>query len=123
MKFVEDKIEYIHQEPGFEGGLKMAELAARTCYKSENLIKDDARKEIEQLPSVTPKENTGWIPVSEKLPEELEPVNITWINHNPESYYADNKIIIKELMYADLFKTNSLAMLKRKERDIRKRIK
>ena len=28
MKFVEDKIEYIHQEPGFEGGMKMAELAA-----------------------------------------------------------------------------------------------
>lgn len=32
-----------------------------------------------------------WIPVSERLPEELEPVNITWINHNPESYYADIK--------------------------------
>mgnify|MGYP002525937405 CR=1 FL=1 len=32
-----------------------------------------------------------WIPVSERLPNELEPVNITWINHNPESYYADIK--------------------------------
>lgn len=32
-----------------------------------------------------------WIPVSKKLPKELEPVNITWINHNPESYYADIK--------------------------------
>ena len=32
-----------------------------------------------------------WIPVSERLPKELEPVNITWINHNPESYYADIK--------------------------------
>ena len=28
IKFVEDKIEYIHQEPGFEGGMKIAELAA-----------------------------------------------------------------------------------------------
>lgn len=37
------------------------------------------------------REQTRWIPVSERLPEELEPVNITWINHNPESYYADNK--------------------------------
>ena len=36
-------------------------------------------------------EQTRWIPVSERLPEELEPVNITWINHNPESYYADIK--------------------------------
>lgn len=36
-------------------------------------------------------EQTEWIPVSERLPEELEPVNITWVNHDPESYYADIK--------------------------------
>ena len=34
---------------------------------------------------------TRWIPCSEKMPKELEPVNITWINHNPESYYAGMK--------------------------------
>ena len=34
---------------------------------------------------------TRWIPISERLPEDLEPVNITWVNHNPESYYADIK--------------------------------
>jgi len=44
---------------------------------------------VEDLPPVTPTQK--WIPVSERLPEELEPVNITWINHNPESYYADIK--------------------------------
>ena len=32
-----------------------------------------------------------WIPCSERLPEDLEPVNITWVNHNPVSYYADIK--------------------------------
>lgn len=32
-----------------------------------------------------------WIPMSEGLPKDLEPVNITWVNHNPESYYADIK--------------------------------
>lgn len=32
-----------------------------------------------------------WIPVSERLPEDLEPVNITWINHEPEPYYHDIK--------------------------------
>lgn len=32
-----------------------------------------------------------WIPVSEGLPEDLEAVNITWVNHNPESYYMDIK--------------------------------
>jgi len=43
-------------------------------------------KELKQL-----REQTRWILVSEKLPEDLEPVNITWVNHNPESYYADIK--------------------------------
>ena len=46
MKFVEDSIEYIHQEPGFEGGMKIAERAARMCYKTENLIKDGSYNRI-----------------------------------------------------------------------------
>ena len=24
-----------------------------------------------------------WIPVSERTPEDLEEVNVTWVNHNP----------------------------------------
>ena len=32
-----------------------------------------------------------WIPVSERLPEDLKPVNITWVNHEPEPYYHDIK--------------------------------
>lgn len=36
------------------------------------------------------KEN-GWIPVSERLPEECVPVNIVWINRNPEAYYSKIK--------------------------------
>lgn len=32
-----------------------------------------------------------WIPVGERLPENLEPVNITWVNRNPESYYEEIK--------------------------------
>ena len=35
--------------------------------------------------------NGGWIPCSNRLPDELVPVNITWINRNPESYYAEIK--------------------------------
>ena len=47
---------------------------------------------ISKLPSVSPVRPTGkWIPVSERLPKDLEPVNITWINHNLESYYKDIK--------------------------------
>lgn len=44
---------------------------------------------LQKLPPVTPTQR--WIPCSERLPEELEPVNITWVNHNPESYYAKIK--------------------------------
>ena len=33
-------------------------------------------------------EQTTWIPVSERLPDNTDPVNITWVNHDPESYYA-----------------------------------
>lgn len=32
-----------------------------------------------------------WIPVSERLPEDCVPVNITWVNHDPEHYYANIK--------------------------------
>ena len=28
-----------------------------------------------------------WIPCSERLPDELEEVNVTWVNHSPEPYY------------------------------------
>ena len=32
-----------------------------------------------------------WIPVAERPPEDLVPVNITWINRKPESYYIHIK--------------------------------
>lgn len=32
-----------------------------------------------------------WIPCSERLPENNDPVNVTWVNRNPEVYYADIK--------------------------------
>ncbi len=32
-----------------------------------------------------------WIPVSERPPEDLTPVNITWVNRKPVSYYMHIK--------------------------------
>lgn len=29
----------------------------------------------------------GWIPVSERLPEDIRPVLVTWKNNDPASYY------------------------------------
>jgi len=37
------------------------------------------------------KKFTPWIPASVRLPEELEPVNVVWVNHNPEPYYQEMK--------------------------------
>ena len=28
-----------------------------------------------------------WIPVTKRVPEDLEEVNVTWVNHDPEPYY------------------------------------
>lgn len=33
----------------------------------------------------------GWVPVTERLPEDLEEVIITWVNTNPPSYYESIK--------------------------------
>ena len=32
-----------------------------------------------------------WISVKDRLPEELEPVNVVWKNMDPDPYYADIK--------------------------------
>ena len=32
-------------------------------------------------------EETRWIPVSERLPEDIKPVIVTWKNTDPKSYY------------------------------------
>lgn len=41
---------------------------------------------IEEQPKVN-----EWIPVSERLPEDYETVNITYVNRNPVSYYEHVK--------------------------------
>lgn len=32
-----------------------------------------------------------WISVKDRMPEKLEPVNIVWVNRQPERYYTDIK--------------------------------
>lgn len=46
---------------------------------------DRANGKLLSLPPVQP--TSGWIPVSERLPENIRPVIVTWKNNNPESYY------------------------------------
>ena len=40
---------------------------------------------LDNLPSAQPEQR--WIPVTERLPEDLAEVNVTWVNHDPEPYY------------------------------------
>lgn len=46
MKLIESKVEIIEQEPGLEGVYKMAELAGRTAYKSEDRITEGSSKKF-----------------------------------------------------------------------------
>ena len=48
---------------------------------------DPISDKIKSLPSA----EADWIPCSERLPDELAAVNITWVNHNPPPYYKYTK--------------------------------
>ena len=47
-------------------------------------VKIYAKFMVQTAPTIEPQR---WIPVSERLPDDLSEVNVTWVNHNPESYY------------------------------------
>lgn len=54
-------------------------------YDSIETVNEACRMGMEALG------RTRWVPVEERLPEKLEPVNIVWKNNSPESYYANIK--------------------------------
>ena len=57
----------------------------RENYDGMDEVNEACRMGMEAL------ERTRWIPCSERPPEELEPVNVVWVNHNPEPYYQEMK--------------------------------
>lgn len=56
--------------------------AAMDAVSYETFECYEARKAIRALPSAQ-----QWTSCSEKLPDDLEEVNVTWINTDPEPYY------------------------------------
>ena len=44
---------------------------------------------LESMPTIQPE--PPWISCSERMPEDLSEVNVTWVNHNPEPYYEFTK--------------------------------
>ena len=55
------------------------------------IIHPQVRKDIGTWAIKALEQEPKWIPVSERLPDNTDPVSITWVNHDPESYYADIK--------------------------------
>lgn len=52
---------------------------------------------VELLEEIKKAITAQWIPCSERLPEDLAAVNITWTNHLPAGYYAH----IKDVHFTD----------------------
>ena len=48
-------------------------------------------EEVEKMAIKALEQEPKWIPVNERLPENLQTVNVTWQNHEPEPYYHDIK--------------------------------
>lgn len=50
---------------------------------------NDFEEKLKSMPTIDAEPH--WIPCSERLPENMEPVNITWVNRDPVSYYMHIK--------------------------------
>ena len=66
--------------------LKKDILALPNCYNgfSDTFDKACIIGVIDEQPTI---EERKWIPCSERVPDDLSEVNITWINTDPEPYY------------------------------------
>ena len=75
------------------------DIYSQCCDTANILCTPDADKRCDALEmAITALKNQPvWIPVSERLPEDCVPVNVTWINRNPEPYYAE----IKDVPFVD----------------------
>lgn len=57
--------------------------------RSEN--EDLAERIDELMDEIDELKKHEWISVKGRLPEELTPVNVVWVNHNPQLYYRKIK--------------------------------
>ena len=78
-----------------EGGVMKAIQRFDINVDKEELIKalkyDRDQYEKGYQDGITETNVGKWIPCSERLPDDYEIVNITWVNRNPEPYYKSIK--------------------------------
>lgn len=70
-----------------ERAIEILDPEHRECYDGMDEVNEACRMGMAAL------KRTRWIPCSERLPEELVPVNVVWVNRCPPSYYAHIKDI------------------------------
>lgn len=71
----------------------MCQRSERGCFECINSYLYEAVSLIEQMTAENAalREKQRWIPVTERMPEELILVNVVWVNRAPESYYGKIK--------------------------------
>lgn len=72
-----------------EENLKWLDVEIRT-WESECQSKHPIKEALYAAHKALDQESR-WIPVSEGLPKDIKPVQITWKNNDPETYYQDIK--------------------------------
>lgn len=92
-----------YKEPEVDWSKVKVEIMSR---ETEQILKNqvvimgmlqDLQDELEPIQNIADThqllvdKNNGWIPCNERLPEEGVPVNITYKNSNPPSYYSNIK--------------------------------
>jgi hypothetical protein len=76
---------------GTSADLKRGKITKVSEHTAEISGKRRAEYKIIKVNPMKPTMDNTWIPCSERPPEELEPVNVVWVNHRPEPYYGEIK--------------------------------
>nr|DAW21346.1 MAG TPA: Protein of unknown function (DUF551) [Caudoviricetes sp.] len=73
----------------------MSDYISREAFKKKYLccgfLPEMSEEEFDSFPAADVEPVRHWIPRSERMPEELEPVNVILVNHRPEPYYGKIK--------------------------------
>lgn len=61
--------------------------AVASADATDGTVKVFTGRQVNGILSALPSADAEWIPCNKQMPDELEAVNITWVNHNPPPYY------------------------------------